>query len=677
MKCTCLWLSSLLTVSAHAAVITGTIRNEDGKGVSDWEVAMVVDKDRDGPFAHPIPLLGEELPERNVRLTTRTDIHGSFSFEVTREDFTGTLELYSETNLFVYQNTRSFFRWKTNEPVDHIEILMLPAVTISGRVVAADQAPVPNLAIHALSGGQHRNLPLWTHTAETGVFTMPLPYGEYQLQVVDNHALRDWIVDPDTERLKKDDGPELYSEGVDLTITPGTVIGFMTLTAHPSTIVTGMLVDTEGHPITHQRLDVRSGGLGPSFHTMTRTDREGAFRVDLPISRTAEVVFELENQASGTQTVIGRQMLKPGIPAAIALTVPQGRITGTIHVSEAYPLKNYHLMTLLDLTSSKLIARVAADEPSFEITSVPDGDFELGYTSLSWPAGMLRKRITVADGGLVEGLHLAPGDITLCGTHPDAARFTNVVTRDSGPMIGAILISHSSGGPYIGWRTQGELRPDGRFCISNLYEGTVRLETALPGVQVIQSIEIRSPATEVTLHALGTQTLRGQIHDEEGRPLTIGTVVARLQTHEADYRFLSQADSNGVFEINHLPEGRLDLVAMGNATIAPRIQVTIPYPAEELLTLTVTEARGAIEVHVSDRENLQHTMPVIPISLSHEDGFLLYPMLAVETNSLLIPNLPDGMYMISATYPIGETNRLVTVSGGRTNRVVINGFDWW
>jgi protocatechuate 3,4-dioxygenase beta subunit len=287
-----------------------------------------------------------------------------------------------------------------------------------------------------------------------------------------------------------------------------------------------------------------------------------------------------------------------------------------------------------------------------------------------------------------------------------AVRLTGDVVEEGGnPVTGAEIRMQSRPGtpmpaPYVSpsWSWA-----DGRFLLGPLtpevaYDLTVRIEGLAPVRRTVSSPPAGRSAPDLHVVLLQGHTVRGQVVDEEGTPvsgvrfLLLWDADARLRKRavagrirERDGAFSTATDERGMFVLRHVPPGRFAAIAL-HAGFAPLERPGVEILADQtdldlgemtLLPAAVVEgcvltARGAPIVGAQVRVSLlieNGTLGHGGIGELHsdEEGCFRVPDLAPDERIQLEVHHPDYAPRVLAEVPVPPPEPLQIVLAARTS----------
>jgi Carboxypeptidase regulatory-like domain len=392
---------------------------------------------------------------------------------------------------------------------------------------------------------------------------------------------------------------------------------------HRSVAIRGRVVDRAGRPVAEAQLTAFS--TSPMTASAV-SGPDGGF--ELPLPAGAEVVLTVVAPS------VGRAELKAAAPAEVLIALAPGaglelqlRDPG----GSALPSAQARLERL-----GERPVELELDEAGHGLCwGLRPGTWTLHVEG----EGLLAqaRQVTLSEG------HLEAQTVTL---DPGAVLEGVVVDWEGRPVVGAAISSPASGTRLT--------EDDGRFVVQGLPSGPVKLEVALPWGDSIPEATYQAPAKGLVLKAPPTRSVRGEVVDEAGAPITEFTVDTQ-QVSAADGRFVAMARQ---------PE--IEVAAGG---FRPD---RVPVPASGDVGRLVLRPLARVEGEVRDAQGQPaagvrvRLLPVGEETVTRADGHFSLPLLEAEDPkevSVLVAT--RGASVVRAAVQPGTANRLVLGQGTR------------
>jgi protocatechuate 3,4-dioxygenase beta subunit len=339
----------------------------------------------------------------------------------------------------------------------------------------------------------------------------------------------------------------------------------VTLTLLPGVFAAAKVVDGDADdaaPVPHARVTLVEGGLSP-FPLEATTDETGSARLG-PVARSAAL---LSAEADGF-VPRGAIDLPPDGHTVTIVLVKAGVVEGRVVDAKGRPIDG----ATIEIVGSSVTGSPIDDDPRKQSFRRAEFDATLGGP-----------RPMIASGEL----GVVPGPV------PPIPHAFDMPMLAQGTSPGA---SASLQEPWV-------TREDGTFRVSPASPGRIRALVRHP-----EYLEALSDA--VTLVPGGTVhvdlvlreggSLEGRVVDDAGHPVDGATVV--IAALRGSLERMTQSASDGTFAFAAVPDGVVVTASLGedeNPRVA-RTTAQIPEGGKATVTLTLPDARPALDVHVRD-----------------------------------------------------------------------------
>jgi len=251
----------------YKPTLAGTVVEDTGKPLEGAKVRVRLQAEKEGQENKPEALKKYDIvAEYNLE----SDEKGVFSlrFDEAEKIFSThriQVRVYKEDYSFEYRTLREIHYSGLND-LETIE-LQREKASVSGRIVDEERKPIKGATVmFRKSEGEHYTNLRFMKTGEDGRFELKLAWG--------------WqLLDVSAEGYESLDG---IKEGLIYAITENKDLGDFVLKAKEREgIVTGQILDLNGNPAAHVRVNFREPTLGKDSYSVT-TDSNGCYEIRLP-----------------------------------------------------------------------------------------------------------------------------------------------------------------------------------------------------------------------------------------------------------------------------------------------------------------------------------------------------------------------------------------------------------
>lgn len=411
------------------------------------------------------------------------------------------------------------------ESSEPLQLRLEPGLSIAGRVVEADGAPIAGVQVSTWNDGAPRD----SVTDENGVFELAgLPNRAVSLNAYD-----------DGGSVNEDRSVRPPQHDYIIKVTP-----FVTLS--------GRVVEKDGGaPITDFDVTIAAqqttGGAGffPPMEVPVH-DAEGKFSISRVPARASEVRIEAAGHV-GAKKTLQLQLEKESAPVTIALA--RGiRIRGRVTDEDGHPIEQ----ALINFDQKAGTINQWSNRPKF---TENDGSYTMDGVPVAEDGVLVvrregfrpfRKAVKTADQDLSIDVQLARG-----------LRLTGHVTSDGGAPVAGADVSLNSGTADQGWG-RAVTDDQGTFRVDALSAGTYRLSVNRKGF-VTRTEENLDPSKtpEITLQLERGATISGHITGLSAAELPDVTIMVRGQGTYAR----AKAGPSGDYRIDGAPLGNVTVRA--------------------------------------------------------------------------------------------------------------------
>lgn len=573
-------------------------RNQDPiRGVTVAAVEIVGTR----TFSHPYGVKWDEEPT--------TDTEGAFALHLRP----GTYDLYFHALGYAPKKLQAL---DLQKPVEPLDVVLDPAVSITGRVITSDGEPVANLNVEAPIDGPAA----LATTDQSGSFALHgLPSGSVQVSV--------------------DSGDGTVSEYRDIEAPAENV----TIELMPTVRIAGRVVTKDGSPVTDFATEVamRSNGnyyYGGGERRDQFHDAEGRFVIEKVAVRPSELIVTAPGYARGK---IAIELEKGKNLEDIAVQLERaGAVVGRVTGPGGTAIEGARISVQSEdrgvFVSSDGLGSTTDANGEYRIEAVPLGETTLNFQKKGFQP--LRKGVAVESGEVRADVRLETGKV-LSG---------RVVTEVGAPVAEAEVRAWSMAAGSVGANTRTD--SSGRFTLDGLGSGVYEvralrrgfMETTLPDVDIDR-------AGELTLTLRTGATISGRILgldlSREASPLRVAAAGAGIQS-------TGSVDQTGAYRIEGAPVGKIGIRAFTTGSTRRSTE----------LAEIETENGGSYSVDLEFKEhNTIHgrvTLNGAPlrggnIAVTRRGG----PRVTVtgtigDDGSYVLPGVPTGQYSVNVFNPI-------------------------
>ncbi|MBK8101003.1 MAG: sigma-70 family RNA polymerase sigma factor [Planctomycetes bacterium] len=358
--------------------------------------------------------------------------------------------------------------------------------------------------------------------------------------------------------------------------------------------VAGQVVDQDGKPIVGAVIAAGSGDVRG-----IRSTNEGAAPAGALVRTGADGSFFAVGVPIGEQPIeaaaIGRAPWRGVVTVTAAGTttvrielVPGGVIEGHVHDADGKPVPDVRVV--MDGGGRLSNQDQASDaDGAFRFGSVPIGDVRI----TAWAGSRGRAEATV---------NVTADPVTACGlTLPRGVPLRGLVVDQAGaPVAGAWLTVRAESRGMAAWDGRAKSAMDGSFALEHGPEqstfavdihGTGIAEARFDGVEFTGSVVL-----PVKRLGKASVTIRGIVHDRDGRPMANATVYARDDSRQ-DRTGHEATDMAGKFDLGPMHPGRWQVIVQGPGQPQSRTEWReLTADATWDLGIVTIEAGGAVEV---------------------------------------------------------------------------------
>ncbi|HET7500954.1 MAG TPA: carboxypeptidase-like regulatory domain-containing protein [Kofleriaceae bacterium] len=375
-------------------------------------------------------------------------------------------------------------------------------------------------------------------------------------------------------------------------IEPGQVVGGVDLVLTPGTLIVGKVTDQHGSPVVGAQVTATPVGAGGAGHDAATRDAAAAlgaevtaFTDDAGTYKLGPVTGAIELHASAyghgeARRTIELAAVRGPAPAErhedLLLVVADATVAGILEDATGAPVAGAHI-DVVGGASDGRHAVVAADG-TFSIDRLPAGHLRLHIEHPAYPPDELdvvassdhqaSARLRLPLGGGVEGALLDAAS---------GAPMPSITLAASGPGNALAEASTDKAGR---WKL-GPLRP-GRWKIAIKQPGYLAqvVELDVPVARTPGATSVRDVRIELARGAL----IGGTVRDARGQRVAAAHVVAGAITG-AGPTCEGDSDGQGEFRIHDCPTGELSVVAT-KATARGATRTTVR-PGDEVLSLSL------------------------------------------------------------------------------------------
>ncbi|WP_428268022.1 carboxypeptidase regulatory-like domain-containing protein [Haliangium sp.] len=475
-----------------------------------------------------------------------------------------------------------------------VEVVLVPGVPVTGRVVDADGRPVAGARVVAAEAG---DLLVLRDPAEEGVptdpdgaFTVPaLAPGRYRF-----YAQHPTYAPGETEPVEIRVGGR---DDVEISLAPGGVLA-------------GQVVTAEGTPApwaaVHVRPDVqRAGGWsGAAIERQTVADEHGRFHLE-GVTRAPVVVHAAAETTSTELVAVDLRAQARREDLELALTL-DGVIAGIVVDEHGAAVAEAQVQAVVDIWRGGELGQLVARGPAHAVT---DGDGRFRLTGI--PEGAFRVGASRSGGRGWAGFGGVPGTPARTGD-----RNLRIVLATPGSVSGTLRFPDGDTPALASITVAGAARTSttrGEFHLSELPPGRHDLTVRGPGFsdRVISGVEVQ-PGADTDLGALTVEpgrTITGRVVDDSGRPVPNADIIVARRLLSDGNKLTgslgpgldeqlgvrrSRSDGDGRFLLPGIGAGRLVLVAEHAEHGRSPAQTITPGRADLDLELRLA-AFGAVE----------------------------------------------------------------------------------
>lgn len=458
--------------------------------------------------------------------------------------------------------------------------------------------------------------------------------------------------------------PGFAASFVKLTVKEGgatPVARFELTTGHS---VSGRVLDKDSEqPLSGAKLSIQS--LDDDFSIIVpelsaTSDARGLFRIDT----LAEGTYQIEAKAPGHT----ENSLEVEVPSPQPLNIElegTSRIEGQVVDGSGAPVAGAKVQAGSSGHLDEESAELSDAQGRFSL-EVNEGTYLLAASTSSL-SGVLEGRVSVARGGLVDGLviRLRP-----------TGRLTGRVVLKSNqePIKGAFLsIRHDDSG----WAHSTQTKEDGTFSAEGLLPGlygVVLYKTGFPDTRR-EDVHIE-PGQQATVEfaLIREASLEGTLTDGLGHPAEESLLLATLvqEPQDGPRMFHGSADESGHYRIGGLPPGTYHLEARLSSDSPPATrELTLQEGETARADFVLQDALGTVEGTV---RRASGGPPVYDVTIEARSEQVSNSEGDVDEQGHFTLKLTPGEYTFAATYSDTQDDgleRRVRVEAGKLVRVTL------
>lgn len=415
----------------------------------------------------------------------------------------------------------------------HLDLVLLPAVSVAGRVVDEQSNPVVSATVACIVAGQSVDSVL---SNEEGQFSFPYPLPRECKLRAESEGFAPTLSDP------------LMSDAqITLVMSRG------------SRLIVTVRDDTTSRPVENfevvlkgdwkSGLPVRSGLSGSDGMLTLEAVAPGDYTI-----RAGNAAYALLVPYQTVKLVAGETFR-----TELRLT-PAGAISGVVRDGDTQSgIPGAQITAMLSGTATFDVGRiVSASDGTFSIKGLPPGTYSVGVRGLPAQYGQRNEFATVQQQRIEIGSGESHGDLVF-EFFTGASLKGRVVFADGTPAPGAKVyvdapVPDAPEGT-IEWAVDTVTDPEGQFSVYQLPDAALRFHAEWRGKvsDVLGPVPPGAPEEQnimLTLNDAPTGTLAGKVVDETGKEVRAHVRAEPLQTSErlsAPLNYTTQGDGHFLF----------------------------------------------------------------------------------------------------------------------------------
>lgn len=526
-------------------------------------------------------------------------------------------------------------RW--SQDTAHLDVVLLPEVTLEGTVVAADTGRPLGGATVLLTQGR-TSLPAWTVVRADA-------QGRYRVAGVAQGA----------HTLAAFAGDYRSVDTLPVTVEAGERRTGLLLRVESTAIVRGRVLEEDGRGVAGAT--VTASARGREYRVTAVSQRDGSFVLS-GVAHGGNVVDVHPHGLASTLIEVAS-----GDARELVLSVPStGTLCGRV-LRDGKPLADIEV--------------VASGAPSDGAVTDSDGRFVIRGV----PPGTQQVSVRGARGAHFEPAHVAAetGAVTnveLAG-RPAAVVSGRVVDRGGKPLADLRVSLRATPGardaPGLGY-SMTATGSDGEFTFASVPPGRYQIAVrdrliGMPGILAEASLTVSAGDDAVSLSEIEVEeprmTITGYVTDASGKPRAhVGVRVQRASLRQRAGLWAGPqawTGADGRFLITNLPAGDYSVHA---STVHGEEAIAAKVPAGGHVALQLA-ASGAVEGRLVDFRAWPR------VTAKRLDGPLVIRTVLADGGAFRFPDLPPGTYALVASAPGEAAGTVVQIAAGGTAAVTL------
>ncbi|MED4278752.1 carboxypeptidase regulatory-like domain-containing protein, partial [Priestia megaterium] len=360
-------------------------------------------------------------------------------------------------------------------------------------------------------------------------------------------------------------------------------------------------------------------------------------------------------------------LVSPNVATTVNLVLPPNpaSIEGVVLDVNKNPIPNA-IVQVLD-SNDTIIGTAGTDSNgNYSIGNLPPGSFTTVVTAPNF-------------GSQISGVTLEPGDV-ITGVNfslvPNPGGISGLITNETNgePLTNVTIVIRQSIGSGIAIATV-TTDSSGNFLVQGLSPGSYTVTASSPGFGTeTGGALVTSDSTSTANIALNelSGSIRGQLIDPNGNPITGQNLQIRLLDQNGVLLLTDLAQPDGIFVFSNIPPGNYILNAIAPGFQANTVGVQVFRDQETSTLVSLETSPATLTGQVTNEQTLTGISGSIISVINTNTGLLVGKTTSGQDGTFILENLPAGSFTITANaQTFGTDSKAIILNAEQTTNTTL------